>query len=79
MIAFGVVGILQGGVYGHSNIFFAKQLKIGTKVTYAGLLRGWGFAACRDMLSQGIPYMFAGTVEATVMDPLYDTSKNPGN
>jgi hypothetical protein len=56
--AFAVVGILQDGVYGQANVHFSKVLGIGSKTaSLAGVFRGSGFSACRDMLSQGLPFM----------------------
>eukprot|EP00924_Labyrinthula_sp_SR-Ha-C_P001665 maker-scaffold_18-snap-gene-5.1-mRNA-1 protein AED:0.03 eAED:0.03 QI:76/1/1/1/1/1/4/121/245 len=69
--AFFVVGVLQGGVYGHANIFFSKTLKIGKKLSYAGMLRGVGFAGVRDTFSQGIPYVFSKTVEEKLFSPVF--------
>lgn len=74
--AFALVGVLQGGVYGQANIFFVKSLNIGKKVTYMGLLRGYGFAGLRDMLSQGIPYVLAKSVETEFLDKVYKTDEN---
>ena len=36
ILAFGIVGILQGGVYGQMNIFFSKQLKISKDLKISG-------------------------------------------
>jgi len=75
--AFALVGVLQGGVYGQANIFFAKQLKIGGALSYAGLLRGSLFAGCRDMISQGVPFVFSPVVRQNLIDPLYPTDEDP--
>mmetsp|Transcript_4323 Transcript_4323/g.5011 ORF Transcript_4323/g.5011 Transcript_4323/m.5011 type:complete len:259 (-) Transcript_4323:342-1118(-) len=75
--AFAVVGVLQGGVYGHSNVFFSQQLNIGKQVSMKGIFRGSGYAACRDMVSQGIPFVFAEKVKENVFDQAWDTSSDP--
>jgi hypothetical protein len=86
--AFAVVGILQGGVYGQANIHFSKVLGLGgnstttatpTKtalslVSAAALFRGSGFAACRDMLSQGLPFMCSHHVRTNILDRYFPTT-----
>jgi hypothetical protein len=81
--AFAVVGILQGGVYGQANIHFSKVLGIGVgagnntstavskALSLAALFRGSGFAACRDMLSQGLPFMCSHHVRTGILDRYY--------
>jgi len=76
--AFAVVGILQGGVYGQSNVFFSQNLGIGKDVSLKGVFRGWGYAGARDMMSQGIPFVFAEKVRKNVLDQAWDTSDQPG-
>lgn len=76
-MAFAFVGFLQGGVYGQANIHFAKNLGIGKKLSLKGMFRGGGFAAGRDTLSQGIPFMLSDTLLKHVIDPLYPTE--PGH
>jgi len=71
--AFGIIGILQGGVYGHGNIFFANQLKLGKVLSYKGMFRGVAFAGVRDMISQGIPFMLSQEVKRTLLDPIWHT------
>ncbi|GBG32580.1 Solute carrier family 25 member 38-like [Hondaea fermentalgiana] len=76
--AFAVVGVLQGGVYGQANIFFSQALKLGTNPSYAGMFRGFGFAAVRDTISQGAPFVFAEPVRKQFIDPAFpDDEKNP--
>jgi len=75
--AFAVVGILQGGVYGQSNVFFSQNLGIGKDVSLKGVFRGWGYAGARDMMSQGIPFVFAEKVRKNVLDQAWDTSDQP--
>lgn len=58
--AFAVVGVLQGGVYGQATIYYSQQLGLNKKVDLRGLFRGVGFAAARDLVSQGIPFMWSG-------------------
>lgn len=80
MAAFAMVGILQGAVYGQANIFFAKTLKIagrGTKLSIAGIFRGTGFAACRDVVSQGLPFVLAPKLRTGVFDKIWK-SKDAG-
>lgn len=71
--AFGLVGILQGGVYGQANIYFAQKLNIGKKPSYAGMFRGVPYAGVRDMISQGVPYMFSGVVKEQIVDQIWPT------
>jgi len=71
--AFGFVGILQGGVYGQANIFFAKQLQFPKSISYKGMFRGVAFAGSRDVLSQGIPFMLSQEVKQTIFDPIWKT------
>uniref|UniRef100_A0A7S3LQ80 ADP,ATP carrier protein n=1 Tax=Aplanochytrium stocchinoi TaxID=215587 RepID=A0A7S3LQ80_9STRA len=75
--AFAAVGILQGGVYGQANVFFSQQLKLGNKPSYSGVFRGWGYAGGRDMMSQGIPYVFSTKVRENILDQVWDTSSEP--
>jgi len=72
-VAFGVLGALQGGVYGQANIFFSEQLKIGKSLSLKGMFRGLTFAVMRDTLSGGIPFQCAGWVRQNVFDKLYPT------
>eukprot|EP00873_Tetraselmis_striata_P041370 jgi/Tetstr1/461634/TSEL_006734.t1 len=70
--AFAAVGILQGGVYGQANIFFANHLKISSG-SYAGMFRGVMFAGCRDMVSLGVPFSCSPWVRTHVVDALFPT------
>jgi len=67
-LAFGVMGVLQGGVYGHANIHFARKLNIDRTLTMSMIFRGSWFAFARDMISQGVPFMFSDTVRTTMLD-----------
>ena len=67
--AFAAVGVLQGGVYGQANIHFTKSFNlVKTAPSLAGLFRGSGFAGARDMLSQGVPFVFSGPFRQTFLD-----------
>ena len=74
-LAFGLIGVLQGGVYGQANIYFSKKLKIGKVYSYKGLFRGTPFAALRDMISQGLPFMMTEEFCSKVLDPIWITKK----
>ena len=65
--AFGLIGILQGIVYGHSGLYFSKQLGLTHNVQISNYIRGPLFASSRDIISQGIPYFVSGQLE----DDLY--------
>jgi hypothetical protein len=69
--AFAVVGVLQGAVYGQANVHFSKALQLGKTASLLGVFRGSGFAAVRDTLSQGVPYMCSDAVRANVLDPVW--------
>jgi hypothetical protein len=73
--AFAVVGILQGGVYGQCNIFFSKELGIAKKASLLGLFRGVAFAAGRDTISQGIPFMCSGFVRKNIIEAAFPTDE----
>lgn len=71
--AFALIGVLQGGVYGQCNVFFAKQLGISKSSSILGMFRGARFAAARDTISQGIPFMCSSLVRKYVFDPILPT------
>jgi hypothetical protein len=71
--AFAVMGVLQGGVYGQANVHFSRALQLGKTVSLAGIFRGSAFAGVRDVLSQGVPFMFSQSVRETVLDPIWKT------
>lgn len=83
--AFAVVGILQGGIYGHANLFFSRRLlQLSTAtVSIVGMFRGSGFAAGRDMISQGLPFVGSDIVRCHILDRLLpcaiDTQSQPLN
>lgn len=56
VVAFGIIGILQGGVYGHSNLYFSDKLHISHNIHVRNYFKGPIFAATRDIVSQGIPF-----------------------
>jgi hypothetical protein len=81
--AFGVVGVLQGAVYGQANMHFAKVLGIASTSTTAisplamlsGMFRGSLFAGGRDMISQGLPFMCSSVIRTMVLDPIIPTNQ----
>jgi hypothetical protein len=83
--AFFVVGVLQGGIYGFSNVHFSKAWKLGTAAATATtlssrisiLFRGSAFAGVRDTISQGIPFMCSGAIHTNILDALFPTSPTP--
>lgn len=78
--AFFAVGVLQGGVYGQSNIYFSRALELGKSTSYAKLFRGVGYAGGRDTISQGVPFMLAGGFKTHVIDPVVKFPENsPGD
>ena len=58
LFAFGIIGILQGGIYGHSNLYFSKKLNITKTIKIRDYFRGPLFASSRDIISQGIPFVY---------------------
>jgi len=70
--AFAALGVLQGVVYGHANVTFATALNLvgKHKKTMRGILRGSGFAAGRDVISQGIPFMLSKRFAEHAVDPI---------
>lgn len=56
LIAFGFIGILQGGVYGHSNLYFSDKMNISHNMVMRNYFKGPVFAATRDVISQGLPF-----------------------
>ena len=69
-LAFGLVGVLQGGVYGQCTVHYSRALKLAKEVSIAGLFRGSVFAGVRDTISQGVPFMCSASVQAALVDPL---------
>lgn len=74
-LAFAVVGILQGGVYGQCNVHFARVLHLSNSASMAGIFRGWVFAGARDSISQGIPFVCSSMTEQYVFDPVWEMCK----
>lgn len=67
--SFAAVGVMQGGVYGQANIHFANSFGL-SKGSILGAFRGSGFAAIRDMKSQGIPFVFSSVVRKNIVEPV---------
>ena len=55
-LAFGIIGILQGGIYGHSNLYLSKKMNIINNIKISQYLKGPAFAVSRDIISQGITF-----------------------
>lgn len=68
--AFAVVGVLQGAVYGQCNVHFARALKLSSNASMQGIFRGVGFAALRDGISQGMPFVCSPLTERHLVRPL---------
>lgn len=73
--AFAMVGVLQGGVYGHCNVHFSKALELGKVASLKGVFRGSAFAGLRDTISQGVPFMCSGSVRENMLDPYWKTEE----
>ena len=60
-VGFAVLGVLQGGVYGHATVDFARRLGVGSGggMDPRRIFRGSLWAAGRDVISQGLPFMFS--------------------
>ena len=77
-VAFGVVGVLQGGVYGQCTTYVSKLLGLAKKPPkLQDLLRGSAFAGTRDTISQGVPFAYSATVQRNVVDPVYASLMGP--
>ena len=75
--AFGVVGILQGGVYGQANVHFSRALQLGqTAASLRGIFRGSAFAGLRDTISQGMPFMCSESVRTQVLERAWQRSED---
>jgi len=73
---FAVVGILQGGVYGQCNIYFSQQLGIAKDANLKGMFRGVAFAAGRDVVSQGVPFMCSPLVKKHIVEQIFPNDEN---
>ncbi|CAB9519847.1 unknown protein [Seminavis robusta] len=73
--AFAMVGVLQGGVYGHINVHFSKALELGKVASLRGVFRGSVFAGTRDTISQGMPFMCSESVRQNLFDPYWHTEE----
>ena len=74
-LTFGIIGILQGVVYGHATTHFANQLKISkpSSATIKNIFRGSLYAFNRDTISQGIPFLFVDKFRDSIVTPLFPT------
>lgn len=73
-LAFAGVGVLQGGVYGQCTTYVSKTLSLSKhleEVSPRAMFRGAAFAAVRDTVSQGAPFMLSGLVQQNLVDPVY--------
>mmetsp|Transcript_31848 Transcript_31848/g.53731 ORF Transcript_31848/g.53731 Transcript_31848/m.53731 type:complete len:291 (+) Transcript_31848:76-948(+) len=75
-IAFALARVLQGGIFGQCNVYFSKQLGIAKSgVSVLATFRGFGCAAVRDVIAQGIPFMCGADVKRLLFDALLPTNK----
>lgn len=63
--------VFAGGVYGQSNMYFSKALELGKVFKLQGMFRGVAFAAVRDTISQGIPFMYSNWVRESLFIPTF--------
>lgn len=66
--AFGIIGILQGGIYGHSTLYFSNRLCITNNIKISDYFRGPVFAASRDIVSQGIPFLLTDKIAKNIFE-----------
>lgn len=71
--AFAMVGVLQGAVYGHANVYFSNALKLGKVASLTGVFRGSAFGGLRDSISQGVPFVCSDYVRESILDPYFKT------
>ena len=64
--AFGLIGILQGGIQGHSNVYFAKKLNITKTIKIKNYFRGPVFSGTRVIVSQGAPFLLTDSFNNSV-------------
>ena len=79
--AFAMVGVLQGVVYGQANVHLTQSFKLVKNVpalTVAAVFRGSAFAAGRDTISQGAPFVLSSSVREAVFDPLVSSTLGDG-
>jgi hypothetical protein len=74
LVGFGVMGMIQGIIYGNANIYYSNILKISErkKMNMAEawrISRGSSYAFWRDLISQGIPFVYADKFKNKVLDP----------
>jgi len=69
-LMFAAMGVLQGGVYGQAVLSFTKRWSLtSTPPRLRGLFRGSLFAAGRDSISQGLPWMVRIPLPPTSLGP----------
>ena len=66
--AFGLIGILQGGIYGHTNLYFSNKFGITKNIKITDYFRGPIYAASRDILSQGMPFLLTPKIEKMIFN-----------
>lgn len=70
-LTFGIIGVLQGGIYGHANVYLAKQLNIVNKVAFRNMFNGSLYAFSRDSISQGAPFLLSDRFKSSIINPLF--------
>lgn len=78
-LTFGMIGILQGAVYGHATTHFANKLGISTKTSIKQIFRGSLFAFNRDTISQGIPFLFVDKFRENIITPIFPSLSDQTN
>jgi len=73
-LAFGTLGVLQGCVYGQANVSFAKKLNLTRSLKLRNIFRGSGYAGVRDVISQGVPFMFSKKFSQRYLDPIWPSN-----
>lgn len=61
LLGFGFIGALQGIIYGHANSYYNKVL-FGKPFVRSNMFRGTIFASGRDIISQGIPFVYSSKI-----------------
>ena len=64
VFAFGSIGIIQGGIQGHSSLYFSKKLNLVSSTNFKNCFKGALFSSSRVIVSQGVPFLYT--------KPLYD-------
>jgi hypothetical protein len=78
-VAFCVLGVLQGAVYGQGNISFARMLGLEKVANFSirTMFRGSIFAGLRDIISQGVPFMLSKSLSQRFLDPIVPANTGP--